>query len=102
MITLADGQNSGAVLTTPWGKMSTTQIAAQNPDIIILADSSYGMTAANVSARPGWANIRAVLDGNIIPFNDDSQLSRPGPRLLNGIESLAEIFHPELFLNPYP
>jgi iron complex transport system substrate-binding protein len=46
-----------------------------------------------VAARPGWQALSAVQNGNIFPF-DDNLVSRPGPRLLDGLEALVEILHP--------
>ena len=49
-----------------------------------------------VAERPGWAQITAVVDGRVLPFNDDL-VSRPGPRLIDGLEALAQAIHPELY-----
>lgn len=53
-------------------------------------------TPAMVKARPGWSQISAVRDGKIYPVDADL-LTRPGPRLADGLEALAKIIHPELF-----
>ncbi len=68
----------------------------QDPDIILLGDSIYGMTPEQVSARPGWDGLTAIREGRIYPFNDDL-ISRPGPRLVDGLEELARLIHPELY-----
>jgi len=49
-----------------------------------------------VKARPGWGSLSAVKNGDVIAV-DDNLFSRPGPRLVDGLESLAKILHPELF-----
>ena len=46
--------------------------------------------------RAGWGVIKAVKEGAVYPFDDDLT-SRPGPRLVDGLEALAKIIHPELF-----
>jgi iron complex transport system substrate-binding protein len=96
MLTLAGGANASTVVNAPWGQISTAQLTAVNPDIIILADWLYGATPEGVAARPGWGGIRAVQNGAIY-LVDDSLLSRPGPGLLDGLEFLAQLLHPELF-----
>jgi iron complex transport system substrate-binding protein len=96
MITLAGGQNIGLILASPWGQMSTAQIVSANPDIIILADAFYGTTPDDVIMRPGWSGIRAVRDDAIYSV-DDYPLSRPGIRLNDGLEMLAEKIHPEIY-----
>ena len=67
-----------------------------NPQIIILGDSAYGVTAESVAARSGWDVLDAVKNQQIFPF-DDNLVSRPGPRLVDGLEALAKILHPDLF-----
>jgi iron complex transport system substrate-binding protein len=48
-----------------------------------------------VSERPGWNQIQAVAEGRVYPFNDDL-VSRPGPRMVDGLEEMVKIFHPQL------
>jgi iron complex transport system substrate-binding protein len=56
----------------------------------------WGITPEAVKARAGWENIAAVQEDRIFPF-DDNLVSRPGPRLVDGLEQLAKLLHPELF-----
>ena len=49
-----------------------------------------------VSQRPGWESLKAVVDNQVVPFNDDI-VARPGPRLVDGLEELSNMIHPELF-----
>jgi iron complex transport system substrate-binding protein len=71
-------------------------LVVANPDMILLGDSAYGETPEKVATRPGWEALTAVKDGKIYPFDDDL-VSRPGPRLVDGLEALAKLLHPELF-----
>jgi iron complex transport system substrate-binding protein len=66
-----------------------------NPDVILLGDAAYGVTAADVAKRPGWDTMTAVKDGAIRPI-DDTMITRPGPRLFLGLELLASTIHPDL------
>ena len=77
-------------------QLSLEQVVAADPDFIILGDAAYGVTPEVVSARPGWENLSAVKSGQVLPF-DDNLLSRPGPRLVDGLEALAKLLRPELF-----
>jgi len=77
-------------------QLSLEQVVAADPAFIILGDSAYGVTPELVSARPGWENLSAVKSGQILPF-DDNLVSRPGPRLVDGLEALAKLLRPELF-----
>jgi len=53
------------------------------------------MTPDQVAARPGWDGLSAIVEGRIYGFNDDL-VSRPGPRLVDGLEELVKLIHPEL------
>jgi len=96
LIQQAGGRNVGAALGSAWAQISQEELLVQNPQIILLGDAAYGITPESVAARTGWGVISAVENGRIYPF-DDNLVSRPGPRLVDGLEKLAEIIHPELF-----
>jgi len=91
----AKGQNLGDSLSGEWVQISSEALIAQDPAFILLADALYGITPENLAERAGWAEIKAVVDGNVYPF-DPFILSVPGPRLIDGFEQLAEILHPEI------
>ncbi len=97
LIHLAGGENVGAGLEGPWVQISVEALIAQNPDVILMGDALYsGLTAADVAARPGWDAIAAVQNGQVYEF-DDNLASRPGPRLVDGLEQIARLLHPGLF-----
>ena len=96
LITLAGGENIGAAFEGAWVQISAEEIISQDPDIILLGDSIWGVTSEDVAARPGWEALSAIQNGMVFPFNDDLA-SRPGPRLIDGLEELAKLIHPELF-----
>jgi iron complex transport system substrate-binding protein len=98
LMTRAGGTNfsKAAGITDPYPQVSLEQIVATNPDLIVLGDSMWGVTPESVKARAGWENIAAVQADQIFPF-DDNLVSRPGPRLVDGLEQLAKLLHPELF-----
>lgn len=97
LIGLAGGQNLGAALSGEWAQISQEELIVQNPDIILLGDALYGgITPESVAARPGWDVIAAVQNQRVVAFNDDL-VSRPGPRMIEGLEELARVLHPDLF-----
>jgi iron complex transport system substrate-binding protein len=55
-----------------------------------------GVTAEDVMARSSWMGLEAVKRGNVYIF-DDNLVSRPGPRMVDGLETMAKLLHPELF-----
>jgi iron complex transport system substrate-binding protein len=97
LIGLAGGNNLGSTLTGEWVQISIEALIAQDPEIILLGDADWGgVTPESVALRTGWEALSAVKAGKVYPF-DDNLVSRPGPRLILGLETLAEFFHPELF-----
>ncbi len=96
LIGMAGGINVGGALSSSYGQMSQEQLLKENPDVILLGDSAYGTTPEQVAARPGWSAIQAVKDNKIYSF-DDNLASRPGPRLVDGLEALARLLHPDVF-----
>lgn len=96
MIQLAGGEPITTGSTTN-SEISLEKLIAANPDVIVLGDAAYGVTAAQVKARPGWGTIHAVQAGTIVGV-DDIVVSRPGPRLVLGVLELLRAIHPELAL----
>lgn len=96
MISLAGGKNAAADLTSQWAQMSIEDLLVKNPDLIVLGDSNYGITSDSVVTRTGWEKLTAVQENHIYTF-DDNLVSRPGPRMVDGLEALAKLIHPELF-----
>ena len=95
LITMAGGENVAASMEGSWGQFSQEALLVANPDFILLGDAAYGTTAEQVAARAGWETIQAVQVEQVLPFNDDT-VSRPGPRLVDALEELVRILHPEL------
>lgn len=97
LILVAGGENVAADADSPWPQLSMEAIVLKDPDVVVLADHNYGETAEMVKERPGWEDIAAVREGRIIEITNDDIVSRPGPRIVEGLEFLAQAFHPDLF-----
>jgi iron complex transport system substrate-binding protein len=95
LIDLAGGHNIASDLDG-YPQMSLEQVVTADPAFIILGDARYGITPELIAQRPGWENLTAVKNGQVVPFNDDL-VSRPGPRLVDALEELAKLLRPELF-----
>jgi iron complex transport system substrate-binding protein len=102
MVYRAGGED---VLAKP-GEHSTTRthdaVRAANPDIVIIAPCGFDLDratadAASVLETPDWAWTRAA---QVWSVDANAYLSRPGPRVVDGIEALARLFHPDLFGPP--
>lgn len=96
LIQMAGGNNIGAALKGEWVQISVEQLLVANPEIILLGDSNYGITPKQVAERPGWSIMKAVKENKVLAF-DDNLVARPGPRLVDGLESIARLVHPELY-----
>lgn len=96
LIQRAGGLNIGSELDGQWATISVEQLLVADPAIILLGDAAYGETPEKVAARPGWETLSAIQNGQVFAF-DDNLVSRPGPRLVDGLEALVEILHPGVF-----
>lgn len=96
MISLAGGDPITTGSPTVYSIPLETLIAA-DPEVVVLGDAAYGVTAEQVVARPGWGGITAVREGAIRPV-DDVVVTRPGPRLAEGLRALALAIDPAVVL----
>jgi len=97
LIMLAGGENIAGNASSEYPMLTNEFIIAQNPDVIVYTTGVMSTTTTDsIAGRSGWSSITAVSTGNIHSV-DDNLLSRYGPRVVDGLEALAEILHPELF-----
>jgi iron complex transport system substrate-binding protein len=96
MIGLAGGEAITTGSPTVFSIPLETLLAA-DPEVIVLGDAAYGVTAEQVAARPGWGVMTAVREGAIRPV-DDVVVTRPGPRLAEGLRALALAIDPDVVL----
>jgi iron complex transport system substrate-binding protein len=94
LVGLAGGRNLGASLSSEWAQISAEEIFRADPDIILLGDTAFGVTVESVADRPGWQNLSAVQQNAVYAVDSDLVL-RPGPRMIDGLEFIAAILHPE-------
>ena len=92
---LAGGDNVFG--TTPGQQIGGEAVLAADPDAILLA--SRGVKPADLVRRVGWERLNAVRSGAVhaVPR---TLLLIPGPRIVDGVEALAKILHPEAFTQP--
>src|SRR5579859_708535 len=91
------GRNKTDSVRTEWG-----DIAAWAPEILIVSPCGFGVEKAAEQAnlllrQPGWSDLPAVRDNRVFAVNANAYFARPGPRVVDGVELLAHLFHPELF-----
>jgi iron complex transport system substrate-binding protein len=93
MIGLAGGDPITTGSTTNF-EIPLETLITKDPEIILLGDAAYGTTTDVVLARPGWGVMTAVKAKAIKPV-DDVVITRPGPRLVEGLRALAAAIHPD-------
>jgi iron complex transport system substrate-binding protein len=101
LITLAGGENIFNDATTSWPMVSSEAVISKNPDVMFFPDMYMGVgnfyeTIEAVGTRPGWDSITAVQNDDLYEINADI-ISRSGPRLVNALEQIAKMVHPEIF-----
>lgn len=77
-------------------------LQAAEPEVIIFMPCGYDLAKTEAEARellaqPEWRSLPAVRDGRVYATDGNAYFNRPGPRLVDSVEILAEILHPERF-----
>jgi iron complex transport system substrate-binding protein len=96
LYTILNVQNIAAGTNQAFPQLSQEAIIEADPAVIILGDAAGGESAETVKARPGWGSISAVKNDRIYVVDPDI-VSRPGPRLVDALETLAQLLYPERF-----
>src|SRR5438876_5912955 len=101
MIERAGGRDVFAKPRSPSFRLSPDDVVAAQPDILIVAPCGYTANQARdeyraMSFTAGWQDIPAVRTGRVYSLDANSYFSRPGPRLITGLEILAKLFHPSV------
>ena len=96
LITAAGGRNVIPAELGTFPQVSPELVIRADPEVILLSDAPYGVTARSVAARPGWAGVSAVRNGRVIALSSQEVdvINRPGPRLGQAVALLAAHLHP--------
>jgi len=95
----AGGSNVFGANTSGRGfpQVSDESVIAANPQVIVLTeDPQFGGTPQAVYARGAWSGIAAVKNKRVYGI-DPNSISRPGPRIVDALEQMAKLLHPEAF-----
>jgi iron complex transport system substrate-binding protein len=97
LIELAGGINIAENTSSEYPMLTSEFVIAQNPEVIVFTIGYMTTTTAEeIGSRPGWDEITAVSEGKVFSI-DDNLTSRYGPRIVDGLEALAALLHPDLF-----
>jgi iron complex transport system substrate-binding protein len=98
LINMAGGENVAGKAVVPWPQFSIEQLVNADPEVIILP-AKHGTaftTPEELQGHPGWRQLTAVKQDRIYTIDSDL-VDRSGPRIVQGLEEIARILHPELF-----
>jgi iron complex transport system substrate-binding protein len=99
LIELAGGENLFADQDLEYFLSSAEAVITRNPDLMIVPEEhgvNFWGSFDTIKERPGWESISALQNDRIYDIDSDL-IARAGPRIADAIETLAEVFHPELF-----
>jgi iron complex transport system substrate-binding protein len=102
LVELACGMNLFGAAGMHAPGMTFDQLCAQKPDVIVVMPCGFDLERTRLempalAERPGWNDIPAVRQNRVYVTDGNQFFNRPGPRLVESLEILAEIFHPEAF-----
>jgi iron complex transport system substrate-binding protein len=102
MIELAGGEDALGRKKTDSARTAWADIAAWAPEILIVSPCGFGVEKAVEQANlllhhPGWSELPVVRNNRVFAVNANAYFTRPGPRVVEGVELLAHLVHPELF-----
>ena len=102
MADYAGGLEGLGNLGRPSQKISWNSVVQYQPEIIVLSPCGYDLKGVKAESHvlasyPDWDKIPAYKNSKIYAVNASAYFSRPGPRVVDGLELLAHIVHPELF-----
>jgi iron complex transport system substrate-binding protein len=102
LVELAAGENlfGRAGVHSPW--LTWDELVAADPDIIISMPCGFDLERTRremywLVHGPGWPKLRAVEAGEVYLADGNQYMNRPGPRIVESLEILAEILHPRTF-----
>ena len=101
MIQLVGGRDAFGEPSRPSFRVTLEDVVAAQPDILIAAPCGYTARQACEEYRTlnfpaGWQSIPAIRNGQVYALDANSYFSRPGPRLITGLEILAKLLHPAI------
>ena len=83
-------------------RLEWLELVAADPEVILILPCGFDIARTRqelpaLTRKPSWENLRAVQEGRVCLLDGNQYFNRPGPRLAESLEILAEIIHPEVF-----
>ncbi len=107
MVEMAGGVNCFGDKETGSFKLDWDEVVASQPEVIIFMPCGFDVKRGLedvplLSEKEGWASLPAVQNNQVYVIDAGAYASRSGPRLVTGLEIMAEMIHPELFSGMVP
>jgi iron complex transport system substrate-binding protein len=104
MIDIAGGKDAIGRKRTPSFRVTAEDVIDAAPEILLIAQCGYSAQQASdeyraMSFPEEWSAMPAVRNSRVYALDASGYFSRPGPRLITGIEALAKILHPEVMVS---
>jgi iron complex transport system substrate-binding protein len=102
LVQMAGGANVFGVAGAhaPW--MTWEQLCAADPEVLVFLPCGFDIARTRrdlpvLTSRTQWPHLRAVRSGRVFLADGNQYFNRPGPRLVESLEILAEVLHPDAF-----
>lgn len=107
MVELAGGDNCFGSKEKGSSRLEWAEVVASQPEIILLMPCGFDLKRALedvplLTALDGWDSLPAVRNDRVYVIDAGAYTSRLGPRLVTGLEIMAEVIHPEIFAGMIP
>ena len=107
MVELAGGVNCFGDKESGSFRLEWPEVVESQPEVIIMMPCGFDVKRILqdmplVAEREGWASLPAVRNNRVYVIDASAYTSRSGPRLVVGLEIMAEMIHPELFSGMIP
>jgi iron complex transport system substrate-binding protein len=107
MVEMAGGINCFGDKEKGSFKLEWAEVVDSKPDVIILMPCGFDVKRALedvplLAKQEGWASLPAVINNRVYVIDAGAYTSRSGPRLVDGLEIMAEMIHPEIFSDMVP
>jgi iron complex transport system substrate-binding protein len=101
MVELAGGEDALSRRGTDSVRIAWADVVRWAPEVLVVMPCGFSLRKAveqvsQLCAHPGWSDLPAVRNGRVFAVNANAYFARPGPRLADGTELLAHLFHPDL------
>jgi len=102
LVEMAGGKNLFGIKGKHSSWIKWQDLVKKDPDIIVIMPCGFDIKKSkgemsNLKKKKEWLNLKAVINQNVYVVDGNQYFNRPGPRIVESLEILAEIFHPNIY-----